>query len=153
MTITGILILVAIGILLMLLEVFVIPGIGIAGIAGLLLLLVSIYLSYKISLNYGHMVLGGTVIASILLTIISLRAKTWERVSLKKSLTGKVNIVTGIKIGDKGIAISRLNPIGKARINDQLLEVKTTGDFIAENTSLSVHKIDGNSIIVKPITS
>lgn len=75
-------------------------------------------------------------------------------VSLQHSIEGKVNIQPeAIKQGDEGIAISRLTPAGKAKINDYIVEVHSEdGTFINENSRITVSRISTNKITVKPKT-
>lgn len=156
MTVTAIIILLALGILLMIAEVLVVPGVGFVGIIGFVLLLVSVYLAYDKDTTTGHLILAGASVSSIGILILSLRAKTWERVSLKTTLTGKSNphnYQEEFKIGDTGKTTSRLNPIGKARINNQVIEVKSFSDFIDQGASIEIVDIEGNKITVKTHTN
>jgi membrane-bound ClpP family serine protease len=50
--------------------------------------------------------------------------------------------------GDEGITLSRLAPIGKANICDRVVEAKSTGDFIDENTAIRVIRVDGYNVLV-----
>ena len=70
---------------------------------------------------------------------------------LKKELTGKVPTLDEklIKAGDTGTTLSRLAPIGKAMINNQIAEVQSTVDLIDENQEITVVKTDNNKIWVK----
>jgi membrane-bound ClpP family serine protease len=56
-----------------------------------------------------------------------------------------------LKIGDKGNTISRLNPIGNIRVNDQKFEASSIGDFIDANTPIEITNIEGNKVTVKPV--
>ena len=57
-----------------------------------------------------------------------------------------------IKIGDAGVAQSKIGPIGKALINDISCEVQTLGEWINSGTSIEVIKVSLNKIIVKAKT-
>ena len=56
-----------------------------------------------------------------------------------------------VTIGERGKTISRLNPNGKALFGDRILEVSTTGEFVEEDKSIEVVKIDQNRIKVKTV--
>ena len=133
------------------LEIFVLPGLGAAGIVGAVLMLAGIFFAYRIDNTTGHLIFAGSFLASMGLIALALRAKTWDRVMLKTEISGKVNVHEGneIKPGDKGITVSRLAPMGKVKINEQFVEASAHGDFINENTIVEVIKLDGNKIIVK----
>lgn len=152
MTLTAVIFLLIFGILLMIAEVLVIPGVGFVGIIGFILLAIAIYFGYEISENTGHVVLGVGAVSSIGILVLSLRAKTWDRFSLKSELKGKSNpdkYEDIFKVGDKGKSTTRLNPIGKALIADRVVEVKSYSDFIDENKEIEIIKLEGNKITVK----
>ena len=58
-----------------------------------------------------------------------------------------------IKIGDKGIAITRLAPVGMAEFNGERIEVYSSTTFIDANTSLEIEAIEGNRVRVKVINN
>ena len=152
MTLTAVILLLIFGILLMIAEVLVIPGVGFVGIIGFILLAIAIYFGYEISENTGHVVLGVGAVSSIGILVLSLRAKTWDRLSLKSELKGKSNpdkYEDIFKVGDKGKSTTRLNPIGKALIADRVVEVKSYSEFIDENKEIEIIKLEGNKITVK----
>lgn len=144
--------LILIGLLFLVLEILVFPGQAVAGIIGLALLAVGIWQTYVVvGPVAGHWVLGGTLIVSIVLLIFALRSKTWSRLMLKKDITSKVNVIeeSSVKPGDPGKTISRLNPAGKAIINDDYFEVHTQGEFLDPGTEIIVTKVSFNKIYVK----
>ncbi len=151
MTLTAIILLIILGIILLVLEILVIPGVGVVGIIGVILLLLGIFFAYRINNNTGHLIFAGSFLVAIGLIFLSLRAKTWNRVMLKTEIDGKVNILEGIKVGEKGIAVSRLAPMGNVKINEQFAEASAQGEFIHENSEVQVVKVEGNKIIVKKI--
>jgi membrane-bound ClpP family serine protease len=145
-------ILILIGLLCLVLEILVIPGTGVAGIIGFVLLVVGIWQAYT---HYGpmagHLTVGGTIVLTLVTLMLSLRAKTWKRIMLNSSIDSRVNIIDGqkLKVGDTGKAVSRLVPAGKAFINGDFYEVRTTGEFLDPNTQVEVEKIESNKIFVK----
>jgi len=154
MVIFGIVLLIVFGILLLLLEFFVVPGITIAGIVGFLLLGGGVYLAYdSFSPIIGHIVLAIVIILVIITLIFALRGKTWKRISLSTKIDSKVTDVKSLNVspGDKGKTITRLAPIGKVTVNDQTIEAKSMGPFIDENTEVEVVKVLNTNIIVKQI--
>lgn len=153
MSLTSILILLFIALALIFLEVFVLPGINIAGIFGIILLIAGLYLSYdKIGAPTAHFILAGTILSSILILCFGLRAKTWSKLSLNTSIDGKIEIFkpNTIAVGDKGVTITRLGPMGKVMINGQEAEAKSD-NIINAQTKIEVTEINGNEIIVKPL--
>ncbi|MDZ7740728.1 MAG: NfeD family protein [Bacteroidota bacterium] len=144
--------LIAIGLLFLILEILVFPGQAVAGIIGIVLLVIGIWQSYLVlGSQIGNWVMAGTLTASIGLLILALRSKTWKRAMLSDDIDGKVNVIDKLKlkVGDEGKTISRLNPAGKALINDDYYEVHTQGDFVNPGTAVIVTKISFNKIYVK----
>ena len=55
-----------------------------------------------------------------------------------------------VKIGDTGLCISRLAPMGKVLVNDEYYEAKANNVFIDQNTEVIVIKIENGKLVVKP---
>ena len=145
-------ILIVIGLLCLVLEILVIPGTGVAGIIGFLLLAIGIWQAYSVyGPTAGHLTVGGTIVLTLVTLVLSLRAKTWKRIMLDSKIDSRVNIIDGqkLKVGDSGKTISRLVPAGKAFINGEFYEVRTTGAFLDPETIVEIEKIDSNKIFVK----
>ena len=152
MSVAIIIILIVIGLALMVVEVVVLPGITISGIAGLLLIGCSIFLTYRWFGNTaGTYALIGTGMLFIVFLIYALRAKTWDRLSLHSEIDSKVNVVdtNDIKVGDKGMTVSRLAPIGKIIIHDKIMEGKSEFGLIDENKEIEVVHVNESTIIVQ----
>ena len=149
-TIIGILILV--GLLFLILEVVVIPGTTVVGIVGFVLMIVAVWQAYAVyGSTAGHLVLGGTLVLTLVGLRFALRSKTWDKVMLKSKIDGRANIIVegSIKVGDVGKSISRIVPTGKAIFNDEYFEVCTNGEFIDPENEIVVIKIEHNKIFVK----
>ena len=153
MSLTGIIIILLIALLLIFLEIFVLPGINVAGILGLLLIIVGIYLSYtQIGTPIAHYVLAATLFLGTLILVFGLRSSTWSKVSLDTAIDSKVSsdVSANVKVGDHGTALTRLGPIGTVLINGMTFEAKSA-NIIDAKTEIEVTEIDSNEIIVKPL--
>ena len=62
---------------------------------------------------------------------------------LEKNIEGKVEQMDTDKIavGDMGKTIGRLAPMGKVKVNGQVIEAQSTGSFIDQKTEIKVLKI------------
>ncbi len=143
---------IVLGLLFLVLEILVIPGVGIAGVIGFILIAVGVWQTYAVyGMLAGHLVLAGTFLLTVLTLVLSLRGRTWKRLMLSTNIDSKVNVVDAqkIKVGDEGKTVSRLAPMGKALINGEFFEVRTNGDFIDQQTTIEVEKVDHNKIYVK----
>jgi membrane-bound ClpP family serine protease len=152
MSLTLIIILIIAGLLFLLLEVLVIPGTTVVGIAGFALIIFSVWESYNVfGSPTGHFVLLGTIFFTILTIYLALKSKTWNRIMLKTEISGKVNEIDSTKVqaGDSGISVSRLTPGGKALIKDEYYEVHTNGEFIDQESEIVVTHLADNKIFVK----
>jgi membrane-bound ClpP family serine protease len=146
--------LILVGILLLLLEVLVIPGSGITGIIGFLSLIGGIWVAYTdLGIQTGNIVLGVTLLVNGLAVWLAFRYKTWKRVALSEKIDSRVNVLdkTEIKVGDRGITLSRCAPMGKAEINGVFVEVNARTEFIDQEKPIEVVKIEGNKIYIKPV--
>lgn len=151
---TIIILLILVGFFLLILEFFVFPGITVAGIAGIITVGTAVYIGYS---NYGtstgNIILALTLFAFIITLTVALRSKTWNKLSLDTAITSNVETVsqTLIHVGDKGIATTRLNPTGKALVNNQEVEAHCPGKFVDAKSPLEVVKVFKTHIIVKQI--
>ncbi|GET33672.1 hypothetical protein PbJCM13498_25350 [Prolixibacter bellariivorans] len=154
MTILTILLLIFLGIILLLLEFAVIPGITIAGIGGIVLFGYSIYLAFG---AYGTAAGIGTLLFIIIVVPILmfklLKGKIGDKMSLKSTIIGKTNLIedTRFHAGDKGVTVTRLGPVGKVEFDGQVMEGKSTGPMMDAGTEVEIVKVLKNQIIVKPI--
>ena len=71
---------------------------------------------------------------------------------LDSKIEGKIENTTpgNIQPGDTGITIGRLAPMGKARINGEVVEAQSSGVFIDHQVEIRVVKTHLNKIIVEP---
>ncbi|MDA3906684.1 MAG: hypothetical protein PF484_11470 [Bacteroidales bacterium] len=148
-----ILVLIALGIIFILLELLVVPGTTFIGIIGFISLALGVYQTFIIyGTNWGIFALIGTSIFSIAMLVLSLRSKTWKKAMLSTSIDSKIDHVKKkIHIGDEGISISRLTPMGTARIGNEFIEVSTFGDFLDPAKKIRIVEIKNNKVFVEII--
>lgn len=152
---TIIITLIAVGIVLVLLEIFLLPGF-ISGVLGMVAIIVGIYQAYKTyGSTSGHITLSISVVFVVLLMILLFRSGTWRRVSLGETIDSRVNVIdeNKVKKGDIGVCVTRLKPSGNAEINDEVYEVHSMEGIIEVNTEITVSKVEGYRIFVKPLKS
>ena len=82
-----------------------------------------------------------------------MKTKTWKRFSLNEESDSKVNqLEPAVKVGTKGVTISRLAPTGKALIDGQTMEVHAVNKFIDPDHPIEVVGIEGYRIdVVEPL--
>lgn len=152
MTTAIILILIALGLVLILLELFVTPGF----ITGLLGGVAWAYALYKIYADFGntsgHLALGGLLLLLIACIFIAVKSGMWDRVSLHKQIDSRVNELPDVKVGDTGFTASALRPMGKLVVGQTTLEVTTMGELVEAGAFVEITKIEQNKIYVKQIS-
>lgn len=154
MTFALICILIVFGIILLVLEILVLPGL-VAGIFGVILMVAGIFWTYEsYGQKYGHIALVVTIIVATLSVYYSLKSKAWERFGLSGKLEGKSVTTENLKVseGDEVLAVSALRPSGTVMIGDQKAEAQTNGEFVDSGQTVIVIKILGNKLLVKPKT-
>lgn len=146
--------LVAIGLTLLIVEILFVPGTTLVGILGFIVLGIGVGLSFKyFGSDVGWIVLGTTAVCAGLALYISFKSNLWSRFALKDSNTGKVNEnPVDLNIGDEGVTLSALRPIGKAEIKSKTFEVKTLGSYVEANQRIRIIQINLNQIFVEPIS-
>jgi membrane-bound serine protease (ClpP class) len=158
------------GIVLLLLEIFIIPGFGVAGISGILLIVVSLVLAmqdfvwptfeWQWDILRRNLVL---VLVSLSVSFVALLviARLVPNVSLFRRimLTSTQLTSDGYTahepaeedhlIGSKGTVITTLRPVGKAEIGEEILVVEAEGEFLEPGRKVVVTEVQGNKIIVR----
>ena len=151
----AVIILIVLGILLFVIEFLLVPGVTVAGIGGLILTVFGVYKAFNdFGTTVGIWVLIGTLMLSVFVIAMSLRARTWNRLMLRTNINGTVdsNIKEEqIKAGDRGQALTRLNPMGKVEVNGIVREAKSMEGYINVHSVIEVVEVEGTRISVKPI--
>lgn len=152
---TVIIVLIVLGILLFVIEFLLVPGVTIAGIGGLILTVFGVYKAFNdFGSSVGIWVLIGTILLSVFVIAMSLRARTWNKLMLKTNVDGTVDkdlTEDQVKAGDRGSALTRLAPMGKILVNDMVREAKSIEGYIDEHTDIEIVSIEGTRISVKPV--
>lgn len=148
-----ILLLIILGIVLLLIEVTILPGITIAGIGSFVLLVFSVYLAFvKYGSLAGFLTLAFVLIAAPLMVYWLFKGKARKTMVLNTVISGVANEIdpAKVKVGDIGTTISRLAPMGKIKVNDVVVEVKSTGTFVNPGEKVRIIQIEKSLITVEP---
>ena len=159
------LLLVSIGVLLLALEVFVLPGITVAGIAGIVALVAGLAMTL---VGAGATVSAiitalGRVAISILLAMAGAfalfrvlpRLPFGRRLVLETGMDAERGYVSAPDSDHRwlrrtGTVVSPLRPSGIAEIDGTRVDVVSEGGFVETGTSVDVIRVDGNRIVVRP---
>ena len=146
--------LIFVGILLMLIEMLLIPGVGVAGFLSLVSLAASCWYAFKFQ-SPGAGVLVTIIVICLLaaMLVFILRAKTWKKFETDTIIDAKVNDEgDALSAGMQGTATTRLAPMGSARFGEVSCEVKSDDNsMVAAGTPVEIVRIEDNKIFVKPI--
>jgi membrane-bound ClpP family serine protease len=149
--------LIIVGIILIALEIFIIPGFGITGIAGLLMMIGGVFMVAD-TFAEGVLYLIITFLATGLLVYIGIKTGRLKKLWGKITLGEKQNIQEGYLapkpeyahyLGKTGTALTLLRPAGSALIDDERVDVVTDGSFIAKDSRIKVISVEGTRIIVR----
>lgn len=149
-----ILIVALLAILLGLLEIFVLPGFGIAGIAAIVCAVLDAIFIYN---QYGALWTVVAVVVAVAILCIMLytvaHSHSVERLSLKAAIksTNATQEQLSVKVGDTGHSLTRLALVGNAEIGGKQVEVKSSGEFIDANTPIRVVMVNEALVVVERI--
>ncbi|MFQ5730953.1 MAG: NfeD family protein [Planctomycetaceae bacterium] len=158
-------------------EVFVIPGFGVFGVSGGILILSSLVLA---SQTFGNIepnadmtllaqTLGKLAISIVLVVVLAMalsrilpRIPLFNRLVLASSHVENVAALGpqlrpeyvdagAALVGQRGETVSVLRPAGKAQIDDKLLDVVSDGPYIPAGRDVEVVSVSGNRIVVRAV--
>jgi membrane-bound serine protease (ClpP class) len=159
-------------------ELFLIPGVGVAGVGGVTLVLGSLIMASRRFLipenseqltGLGYDILtvvgafAGFVLALVFLSnyigdIPGLSRLTLKPPVLADATTGGAGEVdTGlpgwqqVDVGAEGQAVSPLRPSGKMQIGDTMVDVVTEGEFVEAGSRVQVIAKQGTRVVVRPV--
>lgn len=147
------------GIIALILEIFFIPGFGVAGVLGVILLGWGVLL---ISVDIFHATQALTT--ALILTMVVLiggiwlarKYNFWHKVTLVNRQKPEEGYLAPLKeleqlLGQQGIAATPLRPAGAALIEGKRIDVVTEGEFITPGTTILVVKVEGTRVVVKAL--
>ncbi len=158
--------LVAVGLVLLGVEIFVTPGFGLTGTLGLVALLGGLGLSLVGAGATWSVVLTalGQVVVSLLLAIAASlvmlrflpRLPFGRRLILETELDAREGFASAPEadlmwLGKRGTAASTLRPAGIATLEGDRVDVVSDGEFIEAGEPITVVKVDGNRIVVRQL--
>jgi membrane-bound serine protease (ClpP class) len=162
------------GIALLGIEIFVLPGFGVAGVSGILLVLAGLVLAgldkapestadwvdlVGKMLRYGLTMAGAGILAFILSRYLP-KIPYANRLMLvppeDKADLDEASPLPGVDLavamlGQVGTATSMLRPSGMAKFGDRYIDVVSEGDFISPGTPIQVVEVEGTRIVVKRV--
>lgn len=157
-----------VGIALLLVEFFVIPGFGIFGFGGIALIIISLFLGLISDfpvINFAIIEeaiiqLAISLVLSLLIILILWKYLPKTAMFKKLVLDDNIDATSGYTTDEKyqhlmekeGIAHTDLRPAGTAIFENKKIDVVTEGDYVEKNSNVKVIHIEGSKIVVRKIT-
>ena len=154
-----------VGVVLLLLEIFVIPGFGFFGIAGIVMIVASLFLGLisDFPLVTGDMISGALLqLAITLLLALGVmvviykflpKSSTFSKLVLNQEVKSQSGYTSypghDSLLGATGKSFTVLRPSGTAIINNERVDVVTAGEFLGKGVKIVVRKVEGSKIIVE----
>ena len=161
MPITAI-VLIALGLILLLVEIFIIPGFGIAGIPGIIFIIAgAVWIAIKTTWQSGLIAAAITIIIVIPVAALAFwlvpRTKIGKTIILSKSERREAGFQAPSEeleelVGKSGTAFSPLRPAGAAIIQGIRVDVVSQGEFIEKDSEIEVVKVEGNRVVVRNLS-
>lgn len=149
-----IVLLIILGMLFLVAELLLFPGLSIGGILAMACYGGAIWYAFDaLGVTAGIWTIVAVAVLSLLSLIFSLRAKTWQRLALKQEIdsVSMPNPESEVAIGAVGVSISRLSPMGKVEVNGKTFEAKSADVFIDQRSKVEVVGFDNFTLIVRKI--
>ncbi|HEX2204973.1 MAG TPA: NfeD family protein [Longimicrobium sp.] len=157
--------LIAAGIVLVLVEIFVIPGFGVAGVLGIAAVAGSILLALvgahptAADLSTAALVLTSSLIMVAFSLWALLRHLPHDRRARNLILQGGLASSAGYRAaaaradlhGAEGVTVTDLRPAGTAEFAGERLDVVSEGDFVPAGTAVRVVRSEGYRHVVEPL--
>lgn len=135
-------------------ELVFLPGVTLGAILSLVSYGAAVYFGFERFGFVGCMLtLVVAVALALVVTVLSLRAKTWQRLALKSKVVGESNErpEATVAVGEQGIAVSRLSPMGKVEFAGKVYEAKSVDVFIDQRSKVEVVGFDNFTVIVRRV--
>jgi membrane-bound serine protease (ClpP class) len=159
----------AVGVVLLAVEVFIIPGFGVTGMLGIAAILVALVLSMVSRMPSSPVlptwpqlqlpllkVLGGFVgagIGALVLARFLPKTSLFRRLELTAATSAAEGYTSSTGsartlLGATGVAETTLRPAGKGRFGDRLVDVVTEGDLIDKGQPIKIVLVEGSRVVV-----
>jgi len=158
-------ILLGVGMIAMGIEIFVVPGFGLAGIVAITCIGVATFMALlgaiptwsDMARASGILVVAASIVAVVLTVILKyLPTSTGGRGIFLQAATDRSAgyIAEPIRedlIGVEGVAVTDLRPAGTAQLGDERLDVVSDVGFVAKGTDVRVIQSEGYRLVVEPV--
>lgn len=154
-----------IGVILLIVEIFVIPGFGVAGFAGIVLMILGLFFGLISDLDIAStnsisiaiiQLAGSFVMTAVVIYFLWKflpKSETFNRLILHDNISSKSGYAANTQyeqlIGASGSAMTDLRPSGTAMLNGLRVDVITDGDYIPRGSDVTVKRVEGSKVVVE----
>lgn len=142
------------GLILLVVELLITPGFGLAGIGGLALLGASVYFTFgDESLRIGAYAVVILAAGLVLIFRLAPRTRLARGLVLESAIAESGTDVSHLLAlqGQRGKALTDLRPAGSAEIQGHKVDVVTQGGFITQGSPVQVIQVEGNRVVVQEL--
>ena len=159
------------GLALLILEIFVIPGFGVAGISGIVLMVTALVLAMVFNIGFDfHFAPKGAVISNFFnvlsALIVGFFISLWlsKKVFLMKTKYGVLALDTELKetegftsvdshlsglVGKTGTALTFMRPAGKVEVDGEIYDAVTDAGVVEQGTTVRVVRFENAQLVVE----
>ncbi len=165
------LLLIVLGIAFLAAEIFVIPGFGVLGVLGLLMILTGLLLTMVEHYPGGSLVVDWAMFEGPLLVLSTAfvgatfgaivasrylpQSRLFRPLRLETEMKAAEGYVSSSStkelVGLLGTTLTPLRPSGSARVGDRKIDAITTGQFLESGRDIRVVESHGSRVIVEPV--
>ncbi len=148
-----IILLIVCGLVFLFAELFLLPGLSVGAFLSLACYGGAVYVAFdRFSTETGLWCIAAIVVLSLIVIAVSLRSKTWRRLSLEQRITlSNREESMPVAVGERGRTVSRLAPVGRVEFAGRMYEAKSQAGYIDSGVEVEAVDFDDFSIIVKPV--
>ena len=158
--------LLGLGLIALAVEVFVLPGFGLAGFLGLAAVATAIVLALVGAAPTGgdvaqaFAILGASLVITVAVVYAWLRhvpnSSRWGGLFLKSGMPQSEGYISGALradlVGQDGVAVTDLRPAGTAAFAGERVDVVTEGEYVSEGSPVRVLRSEGYRHVVRGLT-
>lgn len=148
------------GVVMIIVEIFFIPGFGMVGLFGIVSVFTGVFMAFpdphEAVISISISIILTTALLAVFITYFP-QSRMFRQVALTAALTAKQGYVgtadeSHMKfVGRLGTAVTDLNPAGKIEIGGEKLQVVSDGEFVPKGSQVKVVSAEGNVMTVAKV--
>lgn len=144
---------IALGLLLLFAELFIVPGVTFVGLAGAILLGIGVWQVYAM---YGSLIGNLSLMLMLLLSgwVVwkSFKTRFWKKFELHQQIQSKSAedaMELGLSQGQSGKALTALRPHGTVKFGNLQIEVESLSGWVDRGVEVEITYLEGKKVFIK----